>query len=67
MTLRPLFRSAFFLCFVLFFAVVDSSQSAAIVPGFVVDSSRFSLRLASLFERGGVISSALQVVFHICF
>jgi hypothetical protein len=35
----PRFLGGFFLCFVRFFTVVDSSRRAVIVPGFVVDSS----------------------------
>jgi hypothetical protein len=51
-----LFRSGFFLCFVRFFAVVDSSQRAAIVPGFVVDSSPlYSLPILT-FAGGRVFS-----------
>jgi hypothetical protein len=37
-TRRLIFWSGYFLCFA-FFTVVDSSQRAAIVPGFIVDSS----------------------------
>ena len=64
MALLRYFGVDFFLCFVRFFAVVDSSRRAAIVPVFVVDSSHFSPRSASHFEEGRAVPAGMQAVIH---
>ena len=50
--------------FCAFFAVVDSSRRAAIVPGFVVDSSHFSPRSPSHFEEDRAVPTGMQEVIH---
>ena len=51
MALLRYFGVDFFLCFVRFFAVVDSSRRAAIVPGFVVDSSHPFIQVRDIALR----------------
>ena len=62
MALLRYFGVDFFLCFVRFFAVVDSSRRAAIVPGFVVDSSHLFIRFRLLCPslKAACFSTTLQ-------